>query len=89
MEEHGFTGFEKHFEEHEEFRRRIARLREDYHKSGVNLTRDLLNFIKDWLFDHILKTDAEFARFAVWSLTHATTANLKCGQQIGVNRRTF
>lgn len=85
MEDHGFTGLQKHHEEHEKFRRRFVEIRKDYHSREVNLTREVLNFLKEWLFDHILKTDAEYARFAVWSLTHTTTVNKRCDQRIGLD----
>ena len=85
MKEHGFTGLQKHREEHEKFRLRIVEIQKEYHSREVNLTREVLNFLNNWLFDHILRTDAEFARFAVWYLTHTTTTNLKCEQQIELN----
>lgn len=53
---HGKAWQRRHLDEHEAFRRRIAAVRAD-HEAGADVTLGLLNYLKQWLSQHILVTD--------------------------------
>lgn len=64
MELHGYAGLPLHHAEHEKFTRRVLEIIENFHESKSNLSLEILNILKNWLFDHILKTDAYYGEFA-------------------------
>jgi hemerythrin len=63
MIEHGYPEIESHREEHQAFVLQVAYFIATYRQSGSTLKRDILTFLKEWLAEHILKTDAAFGRF--------------------------
>lgn len=63
MLDHGYPEIESHREEHQAFVLQVAYFIATYRESGNSLKRDILTFLKEWLADHILKTDASFGRF--------------------------
>jgi hemerythrin len=63
MLDHGYPEIESHREEHQTFVLQAAYFIATYRESGKSLKRDILTFLKEWLSDHILKTDASFGRF--------------------------
>ena len=58
----GYPGFETHKTEHQSFIERIA---EEKRKTdnGSALSLDLMYFLRDWLVDHILFSDRDYAEF--------------------------
>lgn len=64
MAVHGYPGLPEHSEEHERFCRRVVEVQNDYHSGKNNLGIEVMQFLNTWLKDHVLKTDAEYARFA-------------------------
>ena len=63
MIEHGYPELESHREEHQAFVTQTAYFIATFRDSGASLKRDILLFLKDWLVDHIIKTDAAFGAF--------------------------
>ena len=63
MIDHGYPEFESHREEHQAFVTQTAYFIATFRDSGASLKRDILLFLKDWLVDHIIKTDAAFGAF--------------------------
>lgn len=63
MIDHGYPEIESHREEHQAFVLQVAYFIATYRESGSSLKRDILTFLKEWLAEHILKTDASFGRF--------------------------
>lgn len=62
MKKHGFPGQRNHLAAHDhlvemalEYKRRF--------EAGENIGVDLISFVRDWLTNHILKTDRELANF--------------------------
>ena len=62
---HEYPQLRFHRAEHERFCRRIVEIQSDYHKRDVNLSLEVMTFLKNWLQDHILNTDAEYGRWSV------------------------
>jgi hemerythrin len=54
----------EHSNEHERFCTWVAGVQKDFHNGKSNLGIEVLQFLNSWLTEHILKTDAEYARFA-------------------------
>ena len=52
---------EKHKFEHNEFREKIKELKEKYDEKLEKIDENLLKFLIDWLTNHILGTDMDFA----------------------------
>ena len=65
MELHTYPGMLQHREEHARFCTRVVEIQNDFHQGKTNLSLEILKFLNSWLVNHILKTDAEYGRFAV------------------------
>jgi hemerythrin len=63
MIDHGYPELESHREEHQTFVTQTAYFIATYRQSGVSLKKDILLFLKEWLVEHILQTDAAFGAF--------------------------
>jgi hemerythrin len=61
---HEYPGLAKHREEHEIFTNRVVAIQDKFHNEETNLFPEVLQFLQNWLSYHILKTDAEYGRFA-------------------------
>lgn len=51
-----------HIKAHETFAKRVAAERAAIEKGSPNLSLDLLRFLQDWLVEHIMVCDREYAR---------------------------
>lgn len=63
MIDHAYPEIESHREEHQAFVTQVAYFIAIYRESGDRLKQDILTFLKEWLAEHILKTDQAFGRF--------------------------
>lgn len=63
MDVQGYEGLTRHREEYNTFSRRVVEIRNDFHEGKTHLSLEVLIFLKDWLSDHILRTDAGYAPF--------------------------
>jgi hemerythrin len=63
MEKQKYPKLEPHVAEHEKFCHRVIGFWQDYNLGKTVLSLDVLTFLKDWLIDHILKTDSEYGMF--------------------------
>jgi len=63
MTKHKFPGLQEHREQHELFRHKMAAFlaSRKAHKAGVPVS--LLFFLRDWLKNHLLKTDKQYSSF--------------------------
>ena len=59
----GDPGLAEHREEHGRFTRRVVEIQTDFHSGNKNLSNEVLLFLKNWLTNHILKTDAMYGQF--------------------------
>jgi hemerythrin len=64
MTAHGYDGLAEHHNEHVRFSLKVVEIQKDFHDGRTRLSMEVLLFLKNWLTDHILKTDAEYGRFA-------------------------
>ena len=55
-----FEGAEEHIEEHTRFNDRLEALRSGYADDPIGLAFELVDFLEDWLIDHILNTDRKY-----------------------------
>ena len=64
MSQNGYDGLQLHRREHYEFSMTVAKFQKEYHEGKSQLSSEIFSFLKNWLFDHILKTDADYGEFA-------------------------
>jgi hemerythrin len=60
MERAGYAELEAHRAEHEQFRRRILRLKNTYDAGQARVSRPLAEFLSYWLENHITGTDSRY-----------------------------
>lgn len=63
MKQFSYAGYQRHKEEHDRFTAKGHELQERMDKVGFVLTIEILNFLRDWLRDHILKVDKEYSSY--------------------------
>lgn len=71
----GYDGLTHHREEHTRFSHRVVEIQCDFQKGKTHLSLEVLTFLKNWLSDHILKSDADFGRYAA-NMPHAALSRL-------------
>lgn len=63
MTRRSFPGYNEHHEEHEAFKAKVADFMAGYKSGKIMLSLEVMNFLKDWLNNHILGQDKEYGRF--------------------------
>jgi len=63
MKKFNYPGYEAHFREHEDFKSKIITFIDQYEKKEAVLTVDLLEFIWEWLKNHIAGSDKKYSVF--------------------------
>lgn len=63
MQEHTYPSLAEHIAEHDNFRKRFAALQNDFQAYKTTPKIKLYMFLLDWLTNHILTTDFQYARF--------------------------
>jgi hemerythrin len=61
MQEHSYLKQQEHKNEHEKFSRSIVNFQNAFQSGNVNITLEVLTFLKRWLHNHILESDAGYA----------------------------
>lgn len=61
MLETGFPGLDEHIAKHREFTRSIEALRENYHNNDLEVSRDLIIVLGEWLLHHVIKEDHKYS----------------------------
>jgi len=64
MEKHNYPGLQLHRGEHQNFCSRIVEIQKEFRQGKARLTLEILQLLNNWLTTHILRTDAEYGRFA-------------------------
>jgi hemerythrin-like metal-binding protein len=64
MEIHHYPQRSQHIEEHERFSQRVVEIQKEFQRGKTNLSLEVMQFLKNWLTEHILKTDAAYGTFA-------------------------
>ena len=60
MERAGFSGLESHRKEHESLTRQVKELTEQHRAGKISLSLEVMLFLKDWLINHIQKSDKQY-----------------------------
>jgi hemerythrin len=63
MEEYQFPGLAVHQQEHRNLVVAVQALRKDHAVLDESAARELLNFLRTWLLEHIVKVDREYGPF--------------------------
>jgi len=63
MGNYGYSGLEEHMSEHQKFIAEIGRFQKDYLSGNTGISIQLITFLRNWLDDHICKTDHQYAEF--------------------------
>jgi len=64
MREKGYPGIEVHIAKHREFTLSIAALRNGYHNNDLEVTKDLIIVLGEWLLKHVLKEDRKYSELS-------------------------
>ncbi|PLX76484.1 MAG: hemerythrin [Desulfuromonas sp.] len=63
MRKWSYPGYEEHREKHEDLRKKVHFLKDEQAGGREIATFELLNFLADWLKEHIAQVDREFGDF--------------------------
>ena len=63
MERAGFAHLAHHKTSHDQLLNQVRRLQADFNDEKLSLTMDLMNFLKDWLNNHIMGQDKELVAY--------------------------
>ncbi|NLT50125.1 MAG: hemerythrin family protein [Ignavibacteria bacterium] len=63
MKIHKYPDFEIHKKEHDMLVKKVGELNEQLNSGSFSLTIEISQFLKEWLVNHILKTDKKYTQF--------------------------
>jgi len=63
MKEHHYPGLDVQVKEHAEFTKRIGELAKDFHSGIKDIDLVVLDFLIDWLTEHILEKDSAYGTY--------------------------
>lgn len=58
---YAYPDLEQHKGEHKKFIEKLEGLKKDFNNNKVTISLEVLNFLKDWLLNHILISDKKYA----------------------------
>ena len=58
-----YPDYINHIKAHEKFKQTMQQLSSQYKQGEVDITNELMDFLKDWLIKHIQKIDRKLAEF--------------------------
>ena len=61
MREKGFPEIDDHIEKHREFTHTIESLRTRYHENDLDVAKELIIVLGEWLLRHVLKEDRKYS----------------------------
>jgi hemerythrin-like metal-binding protein len=65
FEKYGYPDAENHKNEHAALTDRVVRLKADMNAGYIFIGMELVNFLQDWLVDHIMASDKNFGPFLI------------------------
>ncbi|OQX99191.1 MAG: hypothetical protein B6I24_03180 [Bacteroidetes bacterium 4572_128] len=57
---YSFSDEKAHIKEHEEFVLEVSKFYDDFKKKNLNLSYEVMNFLRTWLLKHILGSDKKY-----------------------------
>jgi len=63
MDNYDFPGLPEHQAEHRKFSEEVARFQEEYSAGNTGISIQLITFLRNWLDDHICRTDHQYGGF--------------------------
>jgi len=63
MRKYEYPDSPEHFKEHEKLTKEVIDFAENFKQGNAIITLPVLNFLKDWLNNHILETDRTLGKF--------------------------
>lgn len=63
MNAHAYTGYIAHKAEHDKLTKKALELQKSFQEGTPVVTMEVMNFLKDWLQNHILGTDKKYSQF--------------------------
>ena len=60
FKKHNYSEIKKHMEQHKGFVAQVTSFQKDFIARKVTITYDLMNFLRDWLLNHIQVSDKKF-----------------------------
>ena len=63
FEKLGYSGSVKHKSEHNNFVKKVTEFQQGYQSGRIGLTTQVMNFLGDWLQNHIKGSDKQYAPF--------------------------
>lgn len=58
-----YPALEEHRQEHATFSRQLASLQVRYHTGNASLSTQVLDFLRQWLDNHVLQSDQKYAHY--------------------------
>lgn len=62
MRDHGIPEIDDHIAKHREFTHTIETLRASYHNNDLEVAKDLIVLLGEWLLQHVLKEDRKYSQ---------------------------
>jgi hemerythrin len=63
MERHAYAGYVNHKSQHDALTKQVIDLHAKFQESKTVVTVEVMNFLKDWLTNHIQNTDKKYSPF--------------------------
>lgn len=63
MAKHGYPALEEHKKEHESMKAKVAEFRSAIEEDEIQTSKELLNYLQDWLINHINSVDKQYSQF--------------------------
>ncbi len=63
LKENQYPALEIHKNEHAIFIAKVNGFIQEFHADNLSLNQEMLEFLKNWLIDHIMQTDKEYGAF--------------------------
>ena len=63
FEKYGYSETKEHIEGHQKFIDEIAGFKKSFDANRITVSTKVMIFLRDWLYNHILKTDKKYMQF--------------------------